>query len=256
MIKKLLKSNRFSLLTIATVAVFLAIWEGAAYLLDKDYLLPRFSQVCVEVARLFTQRSFYINLGYTLARCLIGFACSFVLGVGLGVAGGLSPKFRQIMSPFTAFLKTTPVMALTLLLMVWFKAKVTPVIIGFIMVFPIIYQTVADSISSVDKKLLQVGAVYGFSHKEKLRFIYLPEILPMLFSVLATTFGLNIKAVISAEILTYAPRSLGVNMYVAKADIFDGTAILFAYVLIAVAISALFEISFTLLKRLICAKYE
>jgi len=212
--------------------------------------------VVEEIFSLFGKANFYVNLGNTLLRCLIGFITAFTLGFAFGILGGKYKWFHACVRPFTAFLKTTPVMALTLLIMVWFKTQNTPVAIGFIMVFPIVYQTVADSVATVDKKLLEVAEVYGFSKKEKLRYVYLPEIVPMTFSTASTTFGLSIKAVISAEILAYAPKSIGVSMYVAKSNIFDGTARLFAYVIVAVSISALFETLLTLLKNKICKKYE
>ena len=125
-------------------------------------------------------------------------------------------------------------------------------VIGFMLVFPVVYASVKEGILSVDPKILQMAKVYKFGKKEKLRYIYLPHLAPTLFSTAITCFGLNLKAVISAEILSYAPRSLGIAMYIAKSDIFEGTALLFAYVCVAVIISALFEVIMTLVKKRVC----
>lgn len=252
MFKQIIKHNKYSLITLVSVAFLLAVWELASFLLGKDYLLPRFSQVVVEFIRFFGEKTFYVNLGSTLLRCLIGFVSAYVLGFILGVLGGKYPAFHAVIRPIVSFLRATPVMALTLLIMVWFKSKNTPIIIGFIMVFPIVYATIKDGINSVDKKIIQVASVYDFSKKEKIRYVYLPEVAPIAFSSLTASFGLNVKAVISAEILSYAPKSIGISMYVAKSDIFEGTAILFAYVLVAVLLSALFELAFTLIKNRVC----
>ena len=228
MIKRIVKHNKYSLITLLSLAVILGVWELAAFLLGKEYLLPRFSQVTVEFFRLFGEKTFYVNLGSTLARCLIGFVCAYFLGFSLGVLGGKVPSFHAALRPVVSFLRVTPVMALTLLIMVWFKTKTTPIIIGFIMVFPMVYETIKDSVSSIDRKTLDVAKVYGFSKGEKIKYVYLPSIAPMAFSSLISSFGLNLKAVISAEILSYAPKSIGISMYIAKSDIFEGTALLFA----------------------------
>ena len=205
---------------------------------------------------LFGKKTFYVNLGNTLLRCVIGFACSFALGFVLGIIGGKKPVFNAIMKPITSFLKTTPVMAITLIILVWFRTVITPVIIGFIMVFPIVYASTADSVAAVDPKLLQMAKIYDFGNKDKLRYLYFPEIAPVIFSTLSTTFGLNVKAVISAEILAYTTHSLGISMYLAKADIFEGTPLLFAYVFVAVIIAAIFELIFTLIKRKVCKNFD
>lgn len=255
MIKNLIKHNKYSIITLCSVALILGVWEIAATALGKDYLLPRFSAVMVEFFALFTKRSFYVKLGGTLLRCVIGFVCSYALGFGLGILGGKYPAFNAVIRPVTSFLKTTPVMALTLMLLVWFRSSITPSIIGFILVFPIVYATISDNVAAINPKLLQVAAVYDFTKKEKLRYLYFPEIAPTVFSLLVTTFGMTIKAVISAEILSYTNRSLGLSMYIAKSDIFEGTTLLFAYVFVAVLVSALFEFVLTMVKRKVCAKY-
>lgn len=73
---------------------------------------------------------------------------------------------------------------------------------------------------------------------------------------MVTAFGLNIKAVISAEILAYTADSIGIRMFVAKSDIFGGTATLFAWVLTAILLSIIFELLLGTIQRRICKKWN
>lgn len=256
MFKKILKNNKYSIISISTVVAILALWELVSFLLNKDYLLPRFSVVVVELFTLLGKKEFYIVTLSTLGRCLLGFLFSFVLGVGFGILGGISKTVRAIFAPIISFLRTAPTMALTLIFMVWLRSKYTPIMIGFIMVFPIIFRTISDSLINIDTKLKDMIKVYQVKPAKALKYMYIPEVVPVLFGAMVTAFGLNIKAVISAEILAYTANSIGLSMFIAKSDIFGGTATLFAWVLTAVILSAVFEIVLGLVQKAICKKWN
>lgn len=256
MFKKLVKNNKYTLISISATLILFAVWELVAVILGKSYLLPRFSSVVAEFFSLFKTKDFYKVTANTLLRSLLGFIVAFVLGLIFGILCGKNKVIKAIISPIISALRTTPTMALTLILLVWFRSSLTPMLIGIIMVFPIISQTLSDSISTVDKKLLEMAQVYEFSKKKILVYIYIPHVTPMIFSSAITAFGLNIKAVVSAEILAYTANSMGLKMYIAKSDIFGGTATLFAWVLMALLLSIIFEIIMTLIQRRVCKKWK
>lgn len=256
MLKRIIKNNKYTLISIFATIILFAIWELVAVIIGKDYLLPRFSIVLKEFFALFGKKDFYTVTANTLLRSLLGFVIAFFIGAILGIICGKNKVVKSIVSPIISALRTTPTMALTLILMVWFRSSLTPMLIGVIMVLPIICQTLSDSILTVDKKLLEMAQIYEFSKKKIITYIYIPHITPMLFSSAITAFGLNIKAVVSAEILAFTANSIGLKMYIAKSDIFEGTATLFAWVLIALLLSVFFEIIMTLIQRRICRKWK
>lgn len=256
MVKRIIKNNKYTLISIATTILLFGIWELVAVVLGKSYLLPRFSSVLVEFFALFGRKDFYIVTANTFLRALIGFIIAFLPGVVIGIVCGKNKAVRAIIGPIVSALRTTPTMALTLILMVWFRSSLTPMLIGIIMVFPIICQTLTDSITTVDKKLLEMAQIYEFSRKKVVTYIYIPHITPMLFSSAITAFGLNIKAVVSAEILAFTANSIGLKMYIAKSDIFSGTVTLFAWVLTALLLSVVFEIIMTVIQRRVCRRWK
>lgn len=245
------RKNRGTLLALGGVTLLLCVWELAAYLMDADYVLPRFSQVMVRFGSLWTTKSFYVDTGKTILRCLIGFGVAFVLGVGFGIVGGISKGFRSFLKPIVAFFRAAPTMALTLVMLVWFRNTVTPICIGLLMVFPVLYTTVCDSISGAPADLLQMASVYHLGRAQKIRYIYLPHATPMVFSASATAFALNIKATVSAEILAHTVGSVGMHMYIAGGDILEGTPLLYAWLLVAVLLSVLFELIIKGLQKLV-----
>lgn len=205
--------------------------------------------MCLETA-------FYIATGHTLLRCLIAFAISVILGVGLGILAGLKPSFAELLRPFVHLVKAAPTMALTLLILVWFRQKATPVVIATMLVFPILYSTVSSAVQATDKGLLEMASVYQLRTKDKLKCIYVPHILPLLVDNAATAFSMCIKATISAEILALVPQSMGSSMKFAKDGIIEGAGLLFAWLLMAILLSVLVEVLLRLLAKRIKRSYH
>ena len=222
------------------LGLFLAVWEIVAVKVNLDIVLPRVGEVAVAFGKLWESKSFYLDTGRTIVRCLIGFGIAFAAGLVFGVLGGVCKPVRQVLQPIVALFRAAPTMALTLLLMIWFYTDKTPIAVGFLMVFPVIYTTIADSIATAPTDLLEMATVYRLSPWDKVRYIYLPHATPMVLSAANTAFGLNIKATVSAEVLAYTAHSIGLNMYNAKNDILWGASTLFAWLLVAVLVSLVF----------------
>jgi NitT/TauT family transport system permease protein len=230
-----------TLIALAAVAICLGVWECVAIGLKKEYMLPRFSTTCVAFGNLWKTKSFYTVTGATLLRCIEGFGIAFGLGCVMGVLGGVVPMVRSFFKPIVAFFRAAPTMALTLIILVWLRAKYTPICIGVMMVFPIIYTTVADSIATAPADLLQMARVYRMPMARQIRYIYVPHAVPMICSASSTAFALNIKATVSAEVLALTADSVGSRMSFAAADLLDGSALLFAWLLVAVMLSVAME---------------
>lgn len=245
-----------TVLALAAIALFLAVWEIVAICVRREYMLPRFSAVAVAFVRLWGTYDFYRATGGTLVRSLVGFGLAFAGGFLLGVVGGVWPRFRAFLSPVVAFFRAAPTMGLALVILVWLRARYTPVCIGFLMVFPIIYTTVADSIAHAPADLLQMAAVYHLPLAERVRSIYVPHAVPMVFSACSTAFALNIKATVSAEILAYTIGSVGMRMSLAASDLLDGSALLFAWLIVAVLLSVLVEALLKGLQYLVMRRYR
>lgn len=225
---------------IVGVGLLLAVWEIVAVSVNLDIVLPRVGEVAVAFGKLWTTKSFYVDTGRTLLRCLIGFSIAFAAGLVFGVLGGVVKPIRQILQPLIALFRAAPTMALTLLFMIWFYTEWTPVAVGFLMVFPVIYTTIADSIATAPRDLIEMAQVYRLSPWAKVRYVYLPHATPMVLSATHTAFGLNIKATVSAEVLAYTAHSIGLDMYNAKNDILWGASTLFAWLLVAVLLGLVF----------------
>ena len=109
------------------------------------------------------------------------------------------------------------------------------------MTAPIVWSNLSRGISSLDRSLLEVARVYRFSPEKRIRVYWLPSLLPFLSSGLSTALGLAWKSSIATEILVRSERTIGYHIWDAKAWNID-TAALFAWTIVALIISLVFDL--------------
>ncbi len=105
---------------------------------------------------------------------------------------------------------------------------------------PIIYSNVLQSIHSVDRQMLEAVKVFRLSWpKRVLSTCGCPSSSPYLLSACGVSLGISWKAGIAAEIIGIPAGSIGRMFYDAK--VYFNTVDLFAWTVIVVVISVLFE---------------
>ncbi|GHV83498.1 hypothetical protein AGMMS50212_08380 [Spirochaetia bacterium] len=172
-------------------------------------------------------------------RLLVGLAISVPLGVGAGLAAGLNRRVAGFFSPFFSIIAATPVMSVILIAYLAFGAEKTPVFTSFLMIFPVMAANTIEGIRAIEPKMDELFKVYALTKIQRLRFLYLPSLLPFLAGGLRSGLSLGWKVVIAAEVLVQPLSALGTGMQQAKAHL--ETPELFAWTAAAVAASAFSE---------------
>ena len=94
-----------------------------------------------------------------------------------------------------------------------------------------------------------MARVFHMPSLNRIRFIYVPAVLPYLLSGCRTALGMSWKSGIAAEVIGIPVNSIGEQLYYSK--LYLDTAGLFAWTAVIIAVSALFEALFLgLLKRI------
>jgi NitT/TauT family transport system permease protein len=125
--------------------------------------------------------------------------------------------------------------------------------VAFLVVFPLCYENMRAAINETDKRLITMAKVFQVPKWRQITGIYLPAMLPFIFSSIIAGFGLNIKVVISAEVMGLPSMSIGYQILSAKQGLSFGVS--FAWLVIAVLLSLICEIILRLIGRL-CMPYK
>ena len=225
--------------SLAGIILIVAVWEFAARNVGSNNILPG-PLLCIKtLVGLITETDFYRNLGLTLLRGLTGFALALSFSLIIGIPSGLNRKTGAFFSPILVTIRSTPVISIILLAIIWFRVESVPVFIGFLTMFPILTTNLSSGLKDVDPGLIVMARVYRVNNWRILKDVYLPSILPFLFSGLLTAAGFGWRAVIIGEVLSQPKFGIGSMMQDAQSYLL--VAELISWTMVAVAVGFIFE---------------
>ncbi|MBN1144904.1 MAG: ABC transporter permease subunit, partial [Bacteroidales bacterium] len=160
-----LSITKTQIISVVSVMVMLVVWKLLALHYDSEFILPHPEKTLLTTLRLFGDGKFIAIIGTTIFRGIIGFAVSFILGVGIGIWAGLSTPFNAFLKPILVTIRSIPVIALILLALIWFHAGAVPVFIAMLTMFPFICTNVIDGIGSIDRDLVEMAVYYKTGRK-------------------------------------------------------------------------------------------
>ncbi len=226
-------------ISLASVIFMLAIWKILAMHFDSDFILPPPEKTLITTLSLFGDNRFLATIGATVLRGITGFVLSCILGVVLGVAAGINPLFDAFLRPLLVPIRSTPVIALILLALIWFNPGSVPIFIAILTMFPFICTNVADGIKSVDHELIEMARFYRVRRKRIIRDVYIPAIIPFIISGASSAMGIGWRAIIIGEVLSQPKYGIGTVMQ--SAQTFLNVDAVIAWTIVAVIISYGFE---------------
>ena len=138
--------------------------------------------------------------------------------------------------------------AFAALALILFSSRNLAVLISFLIVLPVLYTNLLSGIRAADPQLLEMARVFRVPALRGIRYVYLPQVLPYFRSACGSALGLCWKSGIAAEVIGMPDGSIGEQLQQAK--IYLNTPDLFAWTLVIVLVSLIFEKVFlALLKR-------
>lgn len=231
----------------AIILLWLIVWQIAAVWTDNRILLVGPVQVLRVFVQNMVQPDFLKTVFYSFARIGLGFFLALCVGLLLGAVSYRFPLVQELAAPVMVTLKSIPVASFVVLLLIWFGSSRLSFLISFLIVFPNVYVNTIAGLKSADAKLLEMARVFGMSRMSRFFYIYRPALMPYLISCLKISLGMSWKSGVAAEVIGLPDYSLGERLYMSK--IYLDTAGLFAWTLMIVLISFLFEKAVLLLVK-------
>ena len=246
MITSIMKQSKSIIKTVITATFWLAVWQLISMAVGLDILVPSPITTLLALFDMAKTGGFYLAVLYSLFRIIVGFALGVIFGVLGAVLSVRFSIFKMLTSPILRLIRAVPVASFIILTLVWIKSNNLPIFICFLMVLPIIWDNVESGISSADKKLIEMGKVYGLADNEILSKIKIPLIMPSFISALMTSLGFAWKSGIAAEVICKPLNSLGGMLQDSK--VYLETPRVFALTAVVALLSLLLE---TLIKKAI-----
>ena len=156
------------------------------------------------------------HLWVSFSRLAKGLFWGVAIGVPIGLAMGLSNRWRGIFDPVVELLRPIPPLALIPLFIVWFgigeEAKVNLLLFAAVWIMVI---AARSGVLAVNTTKVHAAYSLGASKPQVLRHVILPNALPEIFTGLRVAIGVCWGTLVAAELLG-ASSGLGFTIFKAR----------------------------------------
>lgn len=218
---------------------WLLVWQIAGMAVGQELLLATPLATARALLRLLPQRMLWETVAFSLWRIACGFFLAALLGAVLGTAAARYRRVDELLAPLLAAVKAVPVASFIIVALIWVSPSGLSVLISFLMVFPVLYLCVRDAVRAIDAERREMARLFRVPLWRRVRFLYLPQLLPRARAAASAALGLGWKAGVAAEVIGIPDGSLGEKLYEAK--IYLDMPQLFAWTVVIVAVSAAME---------------
>jgi NitT/TauT family transport system permease protein len=199
--------------------------------------LPAPDQVARGFYRMFTEAPqlrddpwFYQSIGHSLQVIFWGFFWSCVFGVPIGLLCGTFSLFSKLIESPVDFIRYMPAPAFGALMVAVFGLSDAPkVAIIFIGTFFQMVLIIANTTRLLDRSLLEAAQTLGASHKQLVKNVILPGVMPNLYNDLRILLGWAWTYLIVAELIG---EKSGVTAYIAQQSRYFNFDLVYAAILV------------------------
>ncbi|HML52205.1 MAG TPA: ABC transporter permease [Propionicimonas sp.] len=220
----------------------LLYWSGWR----PDYVLPSPAEVGTDLVGFFGTAKFWLALGNTLTRAVVGFGLALLIGTALGVAVSASKVLRAAIGSALTGLQTMPSIA-------WFPFAILIFGLGeqaitFVVVLgaaPSIANGLISGIDEVPPPLLRTAKVLGARGVTLYRYVILPSALPTYVAGLKQGWAFAWRSLMAGELLVIiaSKPSLGVQLQYFRE--FANASSLIATMVVVLALGMIFDALFS-----------
>jgi sulfonate transport system permease protein len=179
------------------------LWELAVRAgIAPGRLMPPPSRLAATAWSLARSGELQTHIIATMSRVLLGFLIGAAAGTLLGMLNGASITAMRLLDPSIQALRAIPSIAWVPLFILWLgifeTSKLALIALG---VFFPVYLGILSAIQSVDRKLIEVGRVFGLTGTGIALRITWPAVMPVWIASLRTGLGLGFMFVVAAELM-------------------------------------------------------
>lgn len=229
------------------ILLWIAIWQAGSIFIGNELFLPFPLTVLRESLIIISSHEFLVIVFSTIIRAIISFIISIIISLILGCICGFNKIINEFLEPIISIIKSVPTMAFIIIALIWFDKDSAPYLIGIIISFPILFEATYKSIKDIDSSLVFISNVYNVSSLKKIRYLFIPNIMFSLGSVLNSTICLVFKVVVAGEVYGQPKYGIGTQLQLEK--MFLNTPSIFGWIIITSLICGLFNLIDKLLRK-------
>ncbi len=195
--------NKVLLFQILLLVASIAFWEAATQLRWIDpFIFSSPSRVVNTLLSMHHQGDLYYHIGITLYETAAGFILGTIIGTVIAVILWWSDFLAKVLDPYLVVLNSLPKIALGPIIIVWFGAGATAIIVVALLISVIVtILGVYSGFAQVDPDKVKLLKTFGATRLQVLQKVILPASIPTIIAALKINVGLSWVGVIVGEFL-------------------------------------------------------
>ncbi len=239
---------------VISMAFLLLLWWVVSLIVDEAFILPPPKDAISTLGSLMSSRTFWLAVWRTLFRSLRSFLYAVLTAIPLAILARLVAVAERFLDPIISVLRSVPTMSIILITVLWLNANSAPVLIAYLITFPMLYSSFLTAMKNVDYRLVEMAKAYKVPFLKRLAKLYVPSVTPDYLMAIKSCISLSLKVTIASEVLAQTRVSIGNSMQGAMVNFEVVT--LFAWTIIAVVFSYLLELVVSLIRHLVVRRWK
>jgi NitT/TauT family transport system permease protein len=184
---------------LSTFLVLLLAWKSVSTFFLPTFLPAPF-ELLSRIIELLGKSTPYLVIWTTLERVIIGVVLSMVIGASIGLIMGIRRTVEGFLDSWIMVLLTFPAISWAFLAVLWFGiSDIAPIFTVVLIVFPYVTMNVWEGTKAMDKALIDMARVFRANRWLMLSKVFIPALMPYIFSSLRISFALSWKIALVSE---------------------------------------------------------
>jgi len=200
--------NRYGGYALGFASLFV-LWHLASIYLVSSVLFPPPAIVFRKAVILVRNGVLLEHLWASVQRILVGFIAGSLLGIPIGLAMGSFRPLRQVLEPYTEFLRFIPSVAMITVAVIWFgigeASKIFLII--YTTIFIVILNTAAG-VSAIANNKIRAAQALGATRGQIFFHVALPATVPYILTGMRLAMANSFTTIVAAELIA-ANEGLG-----------------------------------------------
>lgn len=193
--------QRRNVIAVASIAIFLLMWQATAHLGVNAALFPPPTRVVRAFAHMVLTEHFFADLLASSRRLVVGYTAGATLGLVVGLMTGRFEWLADTVGPVIQLLRPIPPISLVPIAIFWFGlGEFSKYFLVFWGVFFPVWLNVHLGVKNVDEIYLRAARCLGASEGRLLFSVAFPGALPMILAGLRTAIPISFYTLVAAEI--------------------------------------------------------
>ncbi|MGI6710242.1 MAG: ABC transporter permease [Bacilli bacterium] len=223
---------------IGILIIFLA-WFIGSIVIQNELALPKISSTFESLINLLKNKETYLIILNTIFRLIITIIITYLIAFVLVLLSSISIKIEQLIKPLVALMKTLPVAAIIIVLLVSVGRNNSPYFITGLVVLPLMYETTFIGIKSINKGITEEIKMDSNVNWLVVSKVFIPMTMPYILAGTIQSLGLGLKVMVMSEFITQPNLTIGAKM--SEERVYQNLDNIFAWTIILVVFIFLVE---------------